>query len=117
MEQVIFYFVLSRSLQPNICTATIRILINRSGIGWNVVPYGFRNMLTWMHEEYKLPIYVTENGYGADESEGLEDTGRQNYYRGYINEMLKAIKIDGADVRGYTAWSLMDNYEWGRGYT
>lgn len=82
-----------------------------------MVPYGFRNMLTWIHEEYKLPIYVTENGYGDQESVGLDDPGRQNYYSGYINEMLKSIKLDKADVRGYTAWTLMDNFEWDRGYT
>ncbi|KAG4067037.1 hypothetical protein HA402_000028 [Bradysia odoriphaga] len=90
---------------------------NKSGIGWNVVPYGFRNILTWIHEEYKLPIYVTENGYGDLESVGLDDPGRQNYYRGYINEMLKSIKFDHADVRGYTAWTLLDNFEWEKGYT
>jgi len=90
---------------------------NRSGIGWSIVPYGFRNLLTWIHEEYKLPIYVTENGYGARESEGLDDTGRQNYYRAYINEMLKAIVYDKADVRAYAAWSLIDNFEWTQGYT
>lgn len=73
-------------------------------------------MLTWISEEYKLPVFVTENGYGAREAEGLDDTGRQNYYRAYINEMLKSIKLDNANVKGYTAWSLMDNYEWTQGY-
>lgn len=81
------------------------------------MPYGFRNVLTWIHEEYKLPIYVTENGYGSLESEGVDDVGRQNYYTAYINEMLKSIVLDKADVRGYTAWSLMDNFEWTKGYT
>lgn len=89
----------------------------RSGVGWTVVPYGFRNALTWIHKEYKLPIYVTENGYGSLESEGLDDVDRQNYYRSYINEMLKSIVHDNVDVRGYTAWSLMDNFEWIDGYT
>jgi len=47
----------------------------------------------------------------------VEDKQRTQYYRDYINEMLKAINIDGVNVTGYTAWSLMDNYEWRRGYT
>lgn len=90
---------------------------NRSGIGWAIVPYGIRNMLTWIHREYKLPVYVTENGYGARQSEGLDDVGRQSYYKAHINEVLKSIVYDNADVRGYTAWSLIDNFEWAQGYT
>lgn len=81
------------------------------------MPYGIRKMVTWIHEEYKLPIYVTENGYGGVESERLDDDERQNYYRAYINEVLKSIVYDKADVRAYTAWSLMDNFEWTVGYT
>lgn len=91
-------------------------ITTRSGVGWTIAPYGLRNLITWVDQEYKLPIYITENGYGASESERLDDTGRQNYYRAYINEVLKAIKYDKADVRAYTAWSLMDNYEWTQGY-
>jgi len=90
---------------------------NHSGIGWNVVPWGFRKALNWIHKEYSLPIYVTENGYGAQDTEGTEDIERINYYRGYINNCLKAVLLDGVDVRAYTAWSLMDNFEWLMGYT
>ncbi|XP_037025293.1 myrosinase 1-like [Bradysia coprophila] len=90
---------------------------DRNGIGWSVVPSGFRNIITWVSKQYSLPVYITENGYGGSEDEKLDDTGRQNYYRLYINEVLKAIECDGADVRSYTAWSLMDNYEWTMGYT
>ncbi|CAL8072589.1 unnamed protein product [Orchesella dallaii] len=89
----------------------------QNGIGWSIVPWGFRKLLTWMHEEYSYPIYVTENGYGGRGDEGLDDEPRVRYYRNYINEMLKSIKLDGADVRGYAAWSLIDNYEWELGYT
>lgn len=90
---------------------------DKNGIGWSIVPYGFRNILTWVSNQYSLPIYITENGYGGHIDEKLDDTGRQNYFKLYINEVLKAIEFDGADVRSYTAWSLMDNYEWEMGYT
>jgi len=90
---------------------------NKSGIGWTVVPWGIRNVTTWVWNQYNLPIYITENGYGGMENETLNDQGRIDYYRGYINEVLKSIVYDGADVRSYTAWSLVDNYEWTMGYT
>lgn len=90
---------------------------NTSGIGWAVVPWGLRRVTTWIAQEYGMPIYITENGFGAQESETWNDVERVNYYRAYINEVLKSIKLDGSDVRSYTAWSLMDNYEWTMGYT
>merc|ERR1712130_748036 len=65
-------------------------------------------------------IYVTENGWSlkADTHQvGVVDTDRMYFYANYTSEMLKAIKEDGVDVRGYFAWSLMDNYEWEMGYT
>jgi len=83
-----------------------------------VVPWGFRKMLHWIGRTYGNPeIYVTENGFADYNSSGVNDTDRADYYRNYINEMLKAIKIDDVRVTVYTAWSLMDNFEWARGYT
>jgi len=89
---------------------------NSSGIGWSVVPFGIRRTIGWIWDEYKMPIYITENGYGGAEAEGLDDEPRTNFYRAYINQVLKAVKLDGADVRSYAAWSLLDNYEWSQGY-
>lgn len=60
------------------------------------------------------PVIITENGKGNDG--GLEDDDRVTFYREYLSAMLDAID-EGCDVRGYTTWSLMDNFEWTRGYS
>jgi len=90
-----------------------------SGAPWlYVVPWGFREVLKWIGKEYNnAPIYVTENGYADHFSVGTSDPERLEYYKLYINEMLKAVTVDGVNVKGYTAWSLLDNYEWAAGYT
>ncbi|XP_062969222.1 lactase/phlorizin hydrolase [Cynocephalus volans] len=80
-------------------------------------PWGMRRLLNWIKEEYgDIPIYVTENGAGLT-SLDVEDTDRIFYHKTYINEALKAYRLDGVDLRGYAAWSLMDNFEWLHGYT
>ena len=50
---------------------------------------------------------------------GLHDTTRINYYKGYLTQLKKAVDdgANGADVRGYMIWSLLDNFEWRLGYT
>ncbi|WRX17621.1 Glycoside hydrolase family 1 - like 9 [Theobroma cacao] len=49
-------------------------------------------------------------------SQGLHDTTRINYYKAYLTQLRKAVD-DGANVVGYFAWSLLDNFEWRLGYT
>lgn len=85
-------------------------------------PVGFRRYLAWISERYRdIVIIVSENGWGQADAEGkeelLNDIDRCNYYREYIGNMSLAHHEDGVDVRGYFAWSLMDNFEWGEGYT
>eukprot|EP00057_Strongylocentrotus_purpuratus_P019814 XP_011674288.1 PREDICTED: lactase-like protein [Strongylocentrotus purpuratus] len=90
-----------------------------SASSWlRVVPWGIRRLLAWIKKEYgDLPVYVTENGYSDEDVRELDDVMRQKYYTSYINEVLKAIEVDEVDVKGYTAWSLLDNFEWAEGYT
>ena len=90
-----------------------------TGSSWlRVVPWGLRNLLQWIKKTYgNPPVYVTENGCSdVDEDVGLNDVGRIEYYRSYINQMLKAVQEDDCGVRSYTAWSLMDNFGGARGY-
>jgi beta-glucosidase len=65
------------------------------------------------NEYTKIPLYVTENGMA--EVEGDDDPRRVKYYDEHLKAVLAAREA-GADVRGYFAWSLLDNYEWAEGY-
>ncbi len=50
-------------------------------------------------------------------NETVDDPERESFYKNYINEVLKSVKLDGSHVKGYAAWSLLDNLEWVFGYT
>jgi len=85
-------------------------------------PQGFRDLLNYLYNRYKLPIYVTENGFAVKDEDAmsvedaLRDEPRVQYYRGVTQSLLSAIIEDGVDVRAYFAWSLLDNFEWADGY-
>ncbi|KAK4253761.1 hypothetical protein QN277_010396 [Acacia crassicarpa] len=87
-----------------------------------VVPWGIRKTLNYIAQKYKLPLYVTENGMDDEDddkvplNEMLDDKLRVRFFREYLASVASAIK-DGVDVRGYFAWSLVDNFEWAQGYT
>ena len=91
-----------------------------TSMGWFVVPWGLRKMLNWIHERYNgLPIYVTENGTALannDAETAIDDRERADFIKSYTDAMNEAIEEDGVDVRGYFCWTLMDNFEWCRGY-
>jgi beta-glucosidase len=81
-------------------------------LGWEIYPKGLTDLLVRVSKEYtKLPIYVTENGMSE-----TDDTRRVAFYDDHLKSVLEAQK-QGADVRGYFAWSLLDNYEWAEGYS
>jgi beta-glucosidase len=90
-------------------------------MGWEVYPPGLAETLRWVTERYgRPPIYVTENGaafYDPPTADGDEvhDPLRVAYLRDHLRAVRDAIR-DGADVRGYYAWSLLDNFEWAHGY-
>ncbi|KAL7418260.1 hypothetical protein Q5752_007126 [Cryptotrichosporon argae] len=90
------------------------------------VPWGFRKLTRYIHKRYtaphKIPIIITECGFTpkAEDTmsfdDRIKDTQRQDYYAGYLKEMMEAVKDDGIDVAGFMAWSLLDNLEWLYGY-
>jgi beta-glucosidase len=77
-------------------------------------------MLMRVWKDYGKPIYVTENGCSYDDGPGADgkvhDQRRVDYLRGYIGQVGRALD-EGADVRGYYLWSLMDNFEWAFGFS
>ena len=89
-------------------------------IGWEIYPQAFHDLLISLNNQYKLPpVYITENGAAmADKLEAgvVNDVERIDYYQAHLTEVHRAIK-DGVDIRGYFAWSLMDNFEWAEGYS
>ena len=89
-------------------------------MGWEIAPEGLGFFLNRLARDYApdLPIYITENGMANDDvlSEGqIADTARSQYFDSHLAEIVSAIS-NGVDVKGYFAWSLLDNYEWAFGY-
>jgi len=90
--------------------------------GWEVYPPALSGVLRWVTERYgPMPLYVTENGaafYDPPKTiDGrIDDPMRVAYYREHLRACHEAIG-QGVDLRGYFAWSLLDNYEWSLGYS
>ena len=88
-------------------------------MGWEIYPDGLRELLTDLHAGYQLPpIYITENGCACADvlvDGAVTDTARIDYLRSHLEALAQA-SAAGVDIRGYFAWSLMDNFEWDSGY-
>jgi beta-glucosidase len=92
----------------------------KTAMGWEVSPDAFYDLLVRVGRDYGLPIVVTENGAAYDdeppENGVVEDPQRLDYIRRHVAAVERAVRA-GVDVRGYCAWSLLDNFEWDRGYS
>ena len=92
----------------------------KTDIGWEVWPKALYDMVMHISRDFNHPqIEITESGCayndGPDASKTIRDGRRVQYHRDYLQALARAI-ADGADVRGYHAWTLLDNFEWAEGF-
>jgi len=93
----------------------------RNSFGWEIWPAAIHRLVRRVDRDYGHPVmYITENGCADGTGPGADgqvhDASRLDYLAGHIGQLARAID-DGCDVRGYFAWSLLDNFEWAAGYS
>jgi beta-glucosidase len=93
----------------------------KTDIGWEVWPQALYDVVMRITRDYNRPVIeVTESGCafndGPDATGLIHDARRIQYHREYLAALARTIK-DGADVRGYHAWTLLDNFEWAEGFS
>ena len=86
--------------------------ISKTKWGWPIDAKGLRYTLNLLYDRYQLPTFIVENGFGAidvlEDNNQVHDQYRINYLKEHIEQMKKAIEIDGVDVLGYTVWGCID---------
>jgi beta-glucosidase len=92
----------------------------KTDFGWEVWPDSLHDMVLRITRDYDHPVLeITENGCSyadAPDARGrIDDRRRIDFHRGYLAALARAIAA-GADVRGYHAWTLLDNFEWSEGF-
>ncbi len=92
--------------------------VQYTAMGQEVYPEGLYSLAMMMKTEYgNPPVIITENGAAFEdrlEGDEVHDPKRTSYLRTYLEALSRAI-AEGADVRGYFVWSLLDNFEWAQG--
>lgn len=93
--------------------------MDRNAAKWPITPESMNKYFNFISDRYKKPIYITENGMSnADlisEDGKCHDPQRIEFMRRYLEKLSTSIE-NGADVRGYFHWSLLDNFEWENGF-
>lgn len=92
-----------------------------SDMGWEIYPEGLYELIKWIHEEYAPgDMFITENGAACQDvvaNDGhVHDQDRIDYLHKHLTICERVIK-EGIPLKGYFAWSLMDNFEWAYGYS
>jgi 6-phospho-beta-glucosidase len=93
--------------------------LKASDWGWQVDPTGLRIALQNLYDRYQIPLFIVENGLGAvdtvEEDGSIQDDYRISYLKQHIEQMEKAISIDGVELIGYTPWGCIDLISAGTG--
>jgi len=101
-------------------TEVVQGELPKSEMGWEIYPEGLEAFLFKAYKQYgKKPIYITENGIACKDkllNGSVDDHRRIEYLRQHFSAALNAIK-GGVDLKGYFVWTLMDNFEWARGFS
>ncbi len=110
----------NENLPPSVVQAP-RDDVHWTEMGWEIYPKGLFEVLSWLHYEYKVnQIYIMENGCsfsdGPDEEGSVHDQRRIKYLTDHLAAANMAIDC-GVPLAGYFVWSLMDNFEWGLGFS
>ena len=84
-------------------------ILPKNTLGWDIYPQGLYDILM-MYKKYKLPQLILENGICT-----IDDNQRWDFIRDHLVNLRQAMR-DGADVLGYIHWSLIDNFEWDKGF-
>ena len=91
-----------------------------TSMGWNIAPEGLEELLVSLHEQFPTtPLVITENGAAFEDEERdgrVADPKRTDYLRRHFTAAHRALQR-GVDLRGYMVWSLLDNFEWGYGFS
>lgn len=95
--------------------------VDLTDIGWEVYPPGIYEILMRVHLDYHFPeYYITENGCAMPDLRGsdgqVHDPRRVAYFRDYLRNAARAMEAS-VPLKGYFAWSLLDNFEWAEGYS
>jgi beta-glucosidase len=95
--------------------------LDKTQMGWGIDPNGLRDILRQINAlAPELPLYITENGaaYPDEVTAGgtVEDTERQAYFEQHLATAAQVV-AEGLPLKGYFAWTLLDNFEWSWGYT
>ena len=93
---------------------------NLTEMGWEIVPDAMTKMLVELDQQYDLPpMYITENGAAMPDvrqGDRVADQNRIDYFQSHFLAVNAALEA-GVNIKGYFAWSLMDNFEWALGYS
>jgi beta-glucosidase len=94
---------------------------DRTDIGWEIYPQGLKRVVQNLTQKWPLPpIWITENGAADNTPVGADgacnDIMRCRYLELHF-EQVSELVAEGADIRGYYVWSLLDNFEWAQGYS